>query len=160
MQKLYKNFFGVQSFEYLNVNDNYKIAMVDRDNDERKKILDSVDTKTLFDKTESAIIEWNIDNIVKEAKEGKFKRYTVDRAPLRSQFLVFFVIKIMSFISGQSISLEKATPMEVSFRKEELEMRSCTREEKLTPSLTGLRNWSSSLLRNQVWSGVAGSTLL
>ena len=83
MQKLYKNFFGVQSFEYLNVNDNYKIAMVDRDNDERKKILDSVDTKTLFDKTENAIIEWNIDNIVKEAKEGKFKRYTVDRAPLR-----------------------------------------------------------------------------
>ena len=66
-----------------NVHGNNKVDMVDRDNDERKKILDSVDTKTLFDKTESAIIEWNIDNIVKEAKEGKFKRYTVDRAPLR-----------------------------------------------------------------------------
>lgn len=60
--------------------------MVDRDGDENKKILDSVDTKTLFDKTESAIIEWNIDNIVQEAREGKFKRYTVDRAPLRTKY--------------------------------------------------------------------------
>ena len=70
-----------KTFEYSD--DNKKLVMVDRDGDENKKILDSVDTKTLFDKTESAIIEWNIDNIVQEAREGKFKRYTVDRAPLR-----------------------------------------------------------------------------
>jgi len=53
---------------------------------ERHKILDSVDTKKLFGRDESAIIEWNIDNIVKEAKDGKFKRYTVDKAPLRTKY--------------------------------------------------------------------------
>lgn len=58
------------------------VKMSDRDL-ERHKILDSVDTKKLFGRDESAIIEWNIDNIVKEAKDGKFKRYTVDKAPLR-----------------------------------------------------------------------------
>ena len=57
--------------------------MMETEKEERRKIFDSVDTKILFDKTESAIIEWNIDNIVKEARQGKFKRYTVDRAPLR-----------------------------------------------------------------------------
>ena len=38
--------------------------MSDKEESDRKRILDSVDTKRLFDKTESAIIEWNIDNIV------------------------------------------------------------------------------------------------
>ena len=56
--------------------------MEDREK-EREKILDSVDTKRLFGRTECDIIEWNIDNIVKQAKEGKYKRYTVDKAPLR-----------------------------------------------------------------------------
>ena len=73
----------VVDLTYKYPNDNSNLIMVDRDGDDKKKILDSVDTKTLFDKTESAIIEWNIDNIVKEARDGKFKRYTVDRAPLR-----------------------------------------------------------------------------
>ena len=50
---------------------------------ERKKILESVDTERLFDKTSASIIEWNIDNVVSEAKKGKFKTCTVDRAPLR-----------------------------------------------------------------------------
>ena len=59
--------------------------MSDRD-DVRKKVLDSVDTKQLFDETETAIIEWNIDNIVKDARAGKFKRFTVDKAPLRTKY--------------------------------------------------------------------------
>ena len=53
------------------------------DDNESKKILESVDTERLFDKTSASIIEWNIDNIVAEAKRGKFKMCTVDRAPLR-----------------------------------------------------------------------------
>ena len=57
--------------------------MSDKEESDRKRILDSVDTKRLFDKTESAIIEWNIDNIVSEANRGKFRECTVDRAPLR-----------------------------------------------------------------------------
>ena len=62
------------------------------DDHERKKILESVDTERLFDKTSASIIEWNIDNIVSEAKRGKFKMCTVDRAPLRyvSLWLKFY----------------------------------------------------------------------
>ena len=52
----------------------------------RRKVLDSVDTRQLFDETETAIIEWNIDNIVKEARRGKYKRFTVDKAPLRTKY--------------------------------------------------------------------------
>ena len=52
----------------------------------RRKVLDSVDTKQMFDETETAIIEWNIDNIVMEARLGKYKRFTVDKAPLRTKY--------------------------------------------------------------------------
>ena len=52
----------------------------------RRKVLDSVDTKQMFDETETAIIEWNIDNIVKDARLGKYKRFTVDKAPLRTKY--------------------------------------------------------------------------
>ena len=50
---------------------------------DKKRILESVETESLFDKTSASIIEWNIDNIVSEAKRDKFKPCTVDRAPLR-----------------------------------------------------------------------------
>ena len=50
--------------------------------------------------------------------------------------------------------------MEDNFRKEELEMKSCIRGEKLTPFLIGLRSLLLSLLRNLVLSGVDGSTPL
>ena len=56
---------------------------MEEEESDRKKILASVDTERLFDKTSASIIEWNIDNIVSEAKRGKFKTCTVDRAPLR-----------------------------------------------------------------------------
>ena len=60
------------------------ITMTERD--VRRKVLDSVDTRQLFDETETAIIEWNIDQIVKEARRGKYKRFTVDKAPLRTKY--------------------------------------------------------------------------
>ena len=56
---------------------------MEEEDSDRKKILESVDTERLFDKTSASIIEWNIDNIVSEARRGKFKTCTVDRAPLR-----------------------------------------------------------------------------
>ena len=64
---------------------NSSLTMSDRERAKRK-VLDSVDTKQLFDETESAIIEWNIDNIVKEARRGTYRRFTVDKAPLRTKY--------------------------------------------------------------------------
>ena len=63
---------------------NYKVGYsIDKDASDRKRILDSVETKQLYTREESKAIEDKIDDIVKEAREGKFKKYTVDKAPLR-----------------------------------------------------------------------------
>ena len=63
---------------------NYKIEYIlDKDESDRKRVVDSVDIKSLFDEVEMENIEKEIDGIISDVRERKFKTYTVDRSRLR-----------------------------------------------------------------------------
>jgi len=51
-----------------------------------KKILSSVSTKQMFDKTQCREIEKKIDETVRLGRQGHYKKQTVDRAPLRTKY--------------------------------------------------------------------------
>ena len=66
---------------------NYKIEYIlDKDESDRKRVVDSVDIKSLFDEIEMGNIEKEIDGIIKDVRERKFKTHTVDRSRLRTKF--------------------------------------------------------------------------
>ena len=50
------------------------------------KILSSVSTRQLFDRSQCRVIEKKIDEIVLKGKQGLYKKQTVDRAPLRTKY--------------------------------------------------------------------------
>ena len=63
---------------------NYKIEYIlDKDESDRKRVVDSVDIKSLFDEIEMENIEKEINETINDCRERKFKRYTVDRTRLR-----------------------------------------------------------------------------
>ena len=63
---------------------NYKIEYIlDKDESDRKRVVDSVDIKSLFDEIEMENIEKEINETINDCRGRKFKRYTVDRTRLR-----------------------------------------------------------------------------
>jgi len=53
---------------------------------DEKKILASVTTRQLFDSEECRKIERKIEEMVRDGKQGMYKKQTVDRAPLRTKY--------------------------------------------------------------------------
>ena len=102
-------------------NDNYKNYkvnyIIDKDESDKKRVLDSVDTVKFFDDIEMEKIETELDGMVDDARMRKFKRHTVETTRLRLKHFIIlkqsliacFVVKIfnsfgilnMSFCLGQ-----------------------------------------------------------
>ena len=68
-------------------NDNYKNYkvnyIIDKDESDKKRVLDSVDTLKFFDDIEMEKIETELDGIVDDARMRKFKKHTVETTRLR-----------------------------------------------------------------------------
>ena len=63
---------------------NYKINyIIDKDESDKKRVLDSVDTVKFFDDIEMEKIETELDGIVDDARMRKFKKHTVETTRLR-----------------------------------------------------------------------------
>ena len=68
-------------------NDNYKNYkvnyIIDKDESDKKRVLDSVDTVKFFDDIEMEKIETELDGVVDDARMRKFKKHTVETTRLR-----------------------------------------------------------------------------
>ena len=68
-------------------NDNYKNYkvnyIIDKDESDKKRVLDSVDTLKFFDDIEMEKIETELDGVVDDARMKKFKPHTVETTRLR-----------------------------------------------------------------------------
>ena len=45
--------------------------------------MDSIETKLMFSKEEIEAIEDKLDDVVQQGRDGKYKKFTMDKAPLR-----------------------------------------------------------------------------
>ena len=63
---------------------NYKVNyIIDKDESDKKRVLDSVDTIKFFDDIEMEKIETELDGVVDDARMKKFKSHTVETTRLR-----------------------------------------------------------------------------
>ena len=63
---------------------NYKVNyIIDKDESDKKRVLDSVDTVKFFDDIEMEKIETELDGVVDDARMKKFKSHTVETTRLR-----------------------------------------------------------------------------
>ena len=74
-----KNYDG-DNDAYKNYNIHYTI---DKDASDRKRCMDSIETKLMFTKEEIEAIEDKLDDVVQQGRDGKYKKFTMDKAPLR-----------------------------------------------------------------------------
>ena len=73
-------------------NDNYKNYkvnyIIDKDESDKKRVLDSVDTVKFFDDIEMEKIETELDGVVDDARMKKFKPHTVETTRLRLKYSI------------------------------------------------------------------------
>ena len=73
---------------------NYKVNyIIDKDESDKKRVLDSVDTVKFFDDIEMEKIETELDGVVDDARMRKFKSHTVETTRLR---LVMFYCSVVT----------------------------------------------------------------
>ena len=75
---------------------NYKVGyIIDKDESDKKRVLDSVDTVKFFDDIEMEKIETELDGVVDDARMKKFKTHTVETTRLRlNDMYTITIIKI------------------------------------------------------------------
>ena len=90
-------------------NDNYKNYkvnyIIDKDESDKKRVLDSVDTVKFFDDIEMEKIETELDGVVDDARMKKFKSHTVETTRLRLEIFCLVRDKFLNSCFKDNIHL-------------------------------------------------------